>query len=267
MRAGISRAGRERLSQVLGKGRRLITVEDAARALHERPREVAKQLSIWAGNGWLRRVRRGLYIPVPVEASEAARWSDDPLYLADAVWTPCYFTGWTSAGHWSLTEQLFKTTVLKTTQRVRTSEQHLLEHSYLVAHTATAGMWGLATVWRNDRKLQMADPSRTVLDILDEPALAGGIRHASDILRAYLEEHDGKELLAYGDRLGNRTVFKRLGYLVELLHIGRPELVALCRQRLSAGLARLDPGGPAAGRIVSKWGLRVNVPLAPEMPS
>jgi len=46
---------------------------------------VARKLARWARLGWLRRVRRGLYIPVPVEAEDPRRWTDDPLYLADAV--------------------------------------------------------------------------------------------------------------------------------------------------------------------------------------
>jgi len=76
---------------------------------------------------------------------------------------------------------------------------------------------------------------RTVVDILDTPRLGGGIRHGAEILGSYLDDHHPATLVEYGDRLGNRTVFKRLGYLVEALEQDHAELVAACRERVSAG--------------------------------
>ena len=111
------------------------------------------------------------------------------------------------------------------------------------------------------------DPARTVVDILDAPRLGGGIRHAAEILAAYLDDHEPAILVEYGDRLGNRTVFKRLGYIVEALGQERADLIAACHERISAGFALLDPDGPDGGHYVSRWGLRVNVRLGPEEPS
>ena len=118
---GISGAGRAELTAVAGR-RRFVTPDDVAAELEVDPSVAAKKLAHWADSGWLRRVRRGLYIPVPVEAERPSGWSDDPLVVATEVWAPCYFTGWTAASHWGLTEQVFRTTVLKTTRRVRAAE-------------------------------------------------------------------------------------------------------------------------------------------------
>lgn len=248
--------------------RRFVTPEDAAAELGVDPRMAARKLAHWAEKGWLRRVRRGLYIPVPVEAERPGSWSQDALVLAEAVWAPCYFTGWTAANHWSLTEQAFRTTVLKTSQRVRTSRARLLDAKYLLVHASAETMtWGLQSVWHEEVRLLLADPARTVIDILDAPRLGGGIRHAAEILASYLDEHAAPRLVEYGDRLGNRAVFKRLGYLLEVLGRNEPELTAACRARLSAGIALLDPSGPRAGRRVSTWGIRENVRVVPEQPS
>jgi predicted transcriptional regulator of viral defense system len=228
----------------------------------------AQKLSRWAANGWVRRVRRGLYIAVPVEASDPSAWSEDALVVAAAVWSPCYFTGWTAANHWALTEQVFRTTVLKTTNRVRRSDERLLNRDYLVSHVdADTLAWGLKSEWHDEVKLQFADPARVVVDILDSPRLGGGIRHVAKIVSAYLEDRDASVLVEYGDRLGNRTIFKRLGYVVEALALELPELLEACRQRVSAGNSPLDPDGPPGGRRVMRWGLRVNVLVADEGPS
>lgn len=263
MRAGISAVGRGDLVTLVGRGRRLINVDDAARLLDEDHREVTRKLARWAEMGWLRRVRRGLYIPVPVEAEDPTTWSEDALYLADAVWTPCYFTGWTAANHWALTEQVFRTTVLKTAERVRDVRQKLLDHEYLVMHVSPEKLWGTVSLWRHDRRIQLADPTRTMIDVMDQPALAGGIRHAGDMLLTYFETHDGGDLVSYGDRIGNNAVFKRLGYLIETLRLDRPAIVFECRSRVSAGLSLLDPSGARTGAITTAWGLRVNVRIEP----
>jgi predicted transcriptional regulator of viral defense system len=71
----------------------------------------------------------------------------------------------------------------------------------------------------------------------------------------------------YAERLGNRAVFKRLGYLVETLGRDEPELIAACQARLSTGLALLDPDGSPDGPRVPAWGIRANIRIAPGSPS
>ena len=95
-----------------------------------------------------------------------------------------------------------------------------------------------------------------------------GIRHGAEIVAAYLDEHDPSTLVAYGDRLGNGAVFKRLGYLIEALGLRQDDLVAACRERLSAGCLRCSiPVGPSRPVGLSRWGLRLNVAVSPEAAS
>jgi|NGEPerStandDraft_6_1074524.scaffolds.fasta_scaffold06644_4 predicted transcriptional regulator of viral defense system len=263
--AGISGRGRADLASVMAPGRRFITPADVVDALDLDPEAAAKKLARWAKDGWVRRVRRGLYIGVPVDATNPAAWSEDPLLVASEVWSPCYFTGWTSARHWALTEQVFRTTVVKTTERVRSSTVRLLDHDYIVNHVAGDALaWGLKSDWMGNSRLRFADPARTVVDIFDSPKLGGGVRHGAEILSAYLDENDPERLVEYGDKLGNRAVFKRLGFVAETLDIGGRDFIAACQDRLSAGIASLDPDGPRRGRRVMRWGLLVNVTIARE---
>jgi predicted transcriptional regulator of viral defense system len=265
---GISGSSREELARVVGRGRRLVTVDDVAEVLDLDRTSAAKRLARWNEHGWLRRVRRGLYIPVPVDAENPRAWSEDPLVLADAVWRPCYFTGWTAASHWGLTEQVFRTTIVKTTERVRKTRDFLLDWEFKVAHTSADEIaWGLVRVWRGDRRVLFADPARTVVDVLADPSLAGGIRLGAEILDAYLLEHDSRTLVEYGDRLGNGAVFKRLGYLVEAAGLPDDGLTDACRERLTTGIALVDPGGPSTGPRRGDWQIRENVTVGRAVPS
>lgn len=263
MKSGISGASREELAAIIARGRRLVSVDDVERELSVDRVEAAKKLARWTKQGWLRRVRRGLYIPVPVDVEHPELWSEDPLVLAEAVWSPCYFTGWTAANHWGLTEQVFRTIVVKTTGRVRAARQELLGQEYLVGHAPESIMaWGLHPTWQREHRVQFADEARTVIDVLDDPRIGGGIRHVAEILEAYLAEFDWARLVEYGDLLDNGTVFKRLGYLSESLHLGDEELVTACSERLSGGISLLDSSAPTRGPRVGRWGLRANVQVA-----
>jgi predicted transcriptional regulator of viral defense system len=259
---GISASGRAELAAVLAGGRRIITPDDVSMALGIDATTSAKKLSRWTGLGWLRRARRGLYIPVPVDVTDPQSWSEDPWLLADATWAPCYFTGWTAANHWSLTEQMFRTTVLKTSARVRRTKDRLLDHDYLLRHVAADHLsWGVTPVWRAERRLLVADPARTVIDSLDDPSLIGGVRHAAEVVAAYVADHPTRTLVDYGDRLGNGAVFKRLGYIVERMELDAADLVAACAERLSSGISLLDPSAHRSGARVASWGLQVNVAI------
>lgn len=263
---GISAEGRAELAQVTSRGRRLVDVGDVAETLELDRNAAAKRLARWASRGWLRRVRRGLYLAVPVDVENPETWTEDPLILADEVWSPCYFTGWTSAQHWHLTDQIFRTVVVKTTQRVRSSDETLLDQDYLIGHVPPSALeWGLKAVWIRERRVRLADPARTVIDVLDEPHLGGGIRHVADILESFmLDRPEPHLLLEYGDRLGNRTVFKRLGYLLGELDLGEEGLRAACRSRISTGISLLDPSASERGKRISEWNLRANVDLGPQ---
>ena len=107
-------------------------------------------------------------------------------------------------------------------------------------------------------KINVADPTRTILDVLDTPALGGGIRSVLDMLKTYLASkyRDPQLLIRYADQFGNRAVFKRLGYLAAIFFPSEVELVAECRKRLSAGNAKLDPKLPA-DRLITTWRLWV----------
>lgn len=267
-RSGISGRSRTLLARLTGRGREIVTVDDAVDRLKLGRTEAAKLLARWSEQGWLRRIRRGMYIAVPVDAEHPERWSADPLVIATAVWSPCYFTGWTAGSYWSLTEQIFRTTIVQTAKRVRSAEQTLLDHRYLVSSTSSAKLeWGIRSEWLAATQIRMADPARTIVDVLDDPSIGGGIRHCAEMLGTYFAEYDRSTLLDYGDRLGNAAVFKRLGHLCERLELADDPFLEECQQRLSEGIALLDPSAAEYGERDPRWRVRVNARVRFDGPS
>jgi predicted transcriptional regulator of viral defense system len=238
-------------------------VADAARVLDLDLDRTRRLLGYLARRGWLSRIRRGLYVAVPLDTRRPGEWVEDPWVVAQRVFDPCYIGGWTACEHWELTEQLFRTVLVVTAKRVRDREPVLQGLPYRVTVRAANKLFGTRPVWRDQVRVQVSDPSRTMIDLLDDPTLGGGIRTVADILSEYFRsEHRNDTLLVdYGDRLGNRAVFKRLGLLLEHLGVDASELEESCLDRRSSGLVALDPSVGAKGRIVRRWGVRVNVTL------
>jgi predicted transcriptional regulator of viral defense system len=256
---GISSKGRRELATIAGEKGGLVTVDEASARLGLSTSSTAKKLARWAKLGWLRRVRRGLYLVIPASAEDPAEWSTDPLLVAAVLWAPCFATGWTTANHWALSDQVFRTTVIKTCRRVRSSSMTLIGNNYLLTHIPGSELWGTTPAWIQGQRVELADPARTVIDVMDRPGLAGGIRHAADILIQYIENHEWRQLVTYAKRLDNRAVFKRLGFLVSHLGIESPELIGECRRRISKGMSRLDPDARGTGYRDPDWNLRINV--------
>ena len=87
----------------------------------------------------------------------------------------------------------------------------------MLKHVRETAMFGTKGVWRGRVKVDVSDPARTIVDMLDDPAIGGGIRHVSDCLGAFLNEAGTapEALIATAERFDNGAVFKRLGFLLE----------------------------------------------------
>jgi len=248
---------RDQLAAVLRVSGDLMQVEDAARVLGVSRLKAAKSLARWEGRGWLKRLRRGLYAPVPLSLTANENVLDDPWTLVPELFAPGYIGGATAAHHWDLTEQLFRTIFVYTTRHVRTKEEMIQSIPFQLRHIGEDRMFGTSTLWRGRTKILLSDVHRTIVDLLDDPSVGGGIRHVEGCFQAYLQakEADLSRLLDYAERLGNGAVFKRLGFLGERLHAPADFLKA-CRERLTKGNAKLDPTLPTP-RLVKRWRLAV----------
>ena len=119
-------------------------------------------------------------------------------------------------------------------------------------------MFGLKSVWRGQVKVSASDPNRTILDVLNDPLLGGGLRSTTDIFINYLksDNRDLDLLIDYADQLSNGAVFKRMGFLLERLMPEEQEVIDVCRERMTTGNAKLDPA-LASDKLVTRWRLWV----------
>ncbi len=258
--AGLSGANRAFVAQLNRELRGPFTPADAAAATGVEHARAARLLRHLAEQGWIARVQRGLYTAVPLEADDPENWGADPWAVAMAALAPGYVGGWTALHHWDLTDQIFSTTVFVTARPVPRRQRTIGNARFELRHRSPATLFGTRRAWREGTPVEISDRERTLVDCLDDPSLGGGLPHTAEALATYAEMADvsWRQIIQYGDKLGNRTVFKRLGYIAETLGFANDELIEESQRRLSTGAGRLDPGRPDEGAITTRWGLRIN---------
>ncbi len=253
---GIGIKSRERLARVLRKTGGAISPSEVAEILTISNPQASKLLSFWATQGWVRRVQRGLYIPVPLDSLTDDVAPEDPWILAERLFSPCYIGGWSAAEHWDLTEQIFSSILVFTSRRPRKREQNIGGTRFLLKTRSELRFFGLKTVWRGKTKVQVSDPSRTIIDALDDPRVGGGIRNITDLFNNYLKSKHRRidDLLSFAKLIGNATVFKRLGFLLERYEPAETAAIDECLRHLPEGNSKLDPELPEDG-LITKWKL------------
>lgn len=255
--AGIGKLSRQRLSEVLrGVKGGCVTSKNAAEILDVSTARARAFLAAWAINGWLYRVRQGVYLPVDLAASSSDQALIDPWSVANELFAPCYIGGWSAAQHWGFTEQIFETTVVITSRHINGKKQTAGGLTFLIKKRKAEKMFGLKSVWKEHLKVQVSDPHKTIVDMFDEPAIGGGIRSVIDFFQQYLASphFNADILLEYAAKMNNKTIFKRLGFVLSKISPSSTALIDRCKQNISQGNSQLDPDLKGV-RLIKKWRL------------
>ena len=255
--AGIGKLSRQRLSEVLRKAKGgCITSKNVAEFLNVSTSQAREFLSSCAENGWLYRVRQGVYVPVDLAAVSSDQSLIDPWIVANELFAPCYIGGWSAANHWGFTEQIFESTLVITSRHINGKKQMAGGLHFLLKKLKSEKMFGLKVVWKEQLKIQISDPHKTIIDMFDDPSIGGGMRPVIDFLQQYLasSHFNADTLLEYASRMDNKTIFKRLGFVLSKIKPNASALIDFCKQNISQGNSQLDPSLKGK-RLLKKWRL------------
>ncbi|MBS0628663.1 MAG: hypothetical protein JSS30_00385 [Verrucomicrobia bacterium] len=255
---GIGKKSRSLLSQVVRKSDGFINSALVQKVLNIPKAKAKLYLSRWAQAGWLKRIQRGSYIPIDMEVQDLSLVMEDPWIIASGMFSPCYIGGWTAAHYWELTDQLFTDILVLSTHPQPRSERKIGDHVFIVRKIPLKRMFGLKIIYRDKAKVQISDLHKTIVDILDNPSIGGGIRSALDFLESYLRspDKDVNRVLDYAKKMNNKAIFKRMGYLLTILKYPEASILAQCETNMSQGYSQLDPSAKGK-KLIKKWRLWV----------
>lgn len=238
--------------------RTVFTVDDARGLLDTSDEVLWKLLHRLTLKGRIQRIKRGFYVLVPAKAGYLPKWREQVYAMIDDLLDDYYLGYWTAMNHWHMTEQLPLTAFIATTSRRRDFVyDDTVPIKFITLNPRK--FFGWTTEEAGSHKFRVSDPEKTAVDSMDLPQYAGGLAEATKTLSHDL---DWSKLIEYADRQGNRTVHKRLGYLIELKGADVPaDALKQLRSRISSGYSWLDPTAPhKALRHDSRWNLKINLP-------
>ncbi len=250
------------LLTLASQNKQVFTTADA-RAIVGGPRHrVNKMLARLSEKRWVCRLRRGLYLILPFEAGVEGTYTVHPFRIVPHLATPHAIAYWTALHYYGYTEQIPGTIFVSTTAR-RGSTTFTIEElgiTYRFVVLTSRKFFGRRRIWIEGKEVFITDRAKTVVDCLDHPEYCGGIVEAAKGLYEALTREDfpPQSLTEYADRMGNRAIFKRLGYLAELLDLPVGGEIEHWRRALSAGYTLLDPLAGDHGPYNHRWRLRLN---------
>lgn len=241
----------------------VFTLAEARSVLGGSTQVTSNMLSGLVRQGWIVRVRRGVYEVAPIWATRGSYESDRFAGLSQSL-EPPYYIGYRSALElygwlqhpvvgrlWIAVQQ--KRRVLRTPR----------DRIVWVVTRPDRFEWGLTQRWIGTVKVSVSDQERTFLDCLHLPRHAGGMTEiAAALIRAW-PTLTLDRLASHVDRLDNASVARRLGALVEALDLEGADRLTnrLPHRRWRGRPVSLDPSLPTGGGIDRRWGVRMNVPV------
>lgn len=233
-------------------------------------RYINNLLSRMVRDGWLTRLRRGLYAR---EGTVPGEIQIHPFAIITHLVRPSAVSHWSALNHHDLTEQVPRVVTAFTPKKVVTPSMrggqngrgrgpHAWEIDSVRYEYVTVKQeyfFGIEKVWVDENSsVPITDRERTVLETFISPRMFGGIGEALGIIENHIRNLDPNKLVAYSCRYGKISVAKRLGWALE--RVGVPESVLEPLLKIPAtGYHALDPTRPHLGPCDRRWMIQENL--------
>jgi predicted transcriptional regulator of viral defense system len=177
------------------------------------------------------------------------------------VFAPCYVGGWTAAGHWGLTEQLFRSTLVVTRRHMRRSKTTVGGSAYRVVKESRTTTSGLKPVWRGNARVLVSDVGRTLVDACAYPGWIGGGGMLAAAFLAAVGENlvIPPNLLIAARHAPSGAALGRLGLLIDRFMPAAEPARKFCTRNRGTGYVRFDPAVARNGSLSTRWGVWLNI--------
>lgn len=238
------------------QGRYYFTTQEAAEFLGTTVGNASKLLSDLRTRHWVVQLAAGKYLLLSLESGLTDLFLGNELVVGSKLVSPYYLSYWTAIHYYGWTEQVPRTVFIATTRK--RNPLVFSGHKYQFIKLADKKFFGYQPVWIDANRVEMASPEKLLVDCLDLPRYAGGIKEVAKIIVHGGTQVDWDKVIEYALRQGNGAVVKRLGFLLSVLNeqVGTQKEL---QKGLSAGYAALDPSLPKDGKYELSWKVQVNL--------
>jgi len=255
---GIGAEYRRKLALVINASKGIITPSLVSKTLNVSQQEAGRLLSRWNRQSWVKRIKKGVYIPVTANDITGDLSIEEPWILANHLFAPGYIGGFSAIKHWDLSEQIIEVITYFTTKKIKERYPVIGDTRFRLKTILPYKIFGTKNAWIENVKIPVSDPTKTIVDLLDDPSLVGGMRVVKDIFLEYKDSEyfTPDQLISYAEIMKNKTIFKRLGFLIGTMGLNKIIDKYNLTDRISKGYSIFDPGIENTS-IINKWKLRI----------
>lgn len=257
-RRTLSQSESHLLSSLAAAGFTVFTTVDARALLKTGSTDISKLLHRLNRKGWLKRLERGKYLIIPLEAGPEAQWAEHEYLVAASLASPYYLAYATPLHYYGYSDLPLNPVTIAVTRRKRSVAIGGLTYQFVAIKSEK--FFGYQPISLLGNTIQMAEREKAIADGLDRPDLVGGVLEAAKGLYFGKDELDWEKLAAYARRLQNQAAMRRLGFWLELLAVSDDRMLAQLSESKGHSYALLDPAGPPDGARSARWRLIINIP-------
>jgi len=248
------------ISTLARQDKKIVSVEDARGVVKKGTNKV---MSALIRKKWVLPLKRGLYaiVPLDVGVKGADSFILHNFVVASHLVEPYYIGYWSALNQYGFSEQIPRTTFIATTKPKMPLK--ILDADYYFVRIETKKFFGFNKLEIESCKVNISTPEKTIADCLDHPEHSVGIDEVARAIYFNHEEVNIRKIYGFAERMGNMTILKRLGYILETAGLLDKYKVLFSQFSPSKGYPALDPLSPKRGKYNSKWGLLVNFELKP----
>jgi len=232
-------------------------IEELTEALETTYNSVQTTASGLESNGWLTRLKPGLYLLVPLLTGEESQYTAHKFYIANHLVDPIYIDFWSALGFHGFTEQVPRSVTVATTKRLKDRTVHDVEYHFVTL--AEHKFFGHEQYAVGGHQVPIATPEKTLADCADQPQHCGGVRELAKGIRKGPDGYDPETLIEYARQIGNGAALKRLVYLMDHYGVPVPDRESV-EAEFTEGSSPLDPTRSAKGDYAPDYRLYVNIP-------
>jgi predicted transcriptional regulator of viral defense system len=207
--------------------------------------------------GALDRVKSNLFVRIPSHiVHDKGKYVEDPILVGKHLTKPYFFSYYSALYLHGLSQQPASHFYLSTTNHIQEVDYHGLVFRPVIL--TKKRFFGFKEIKYREENVFVSDLERTIVDVMNRPEYAGGYE---EIIRSIqdVEKVDWKRMLKYLDRMREKILFNRTGFVFDMLgeFVDTPDwFLKELEKRLSGNIYYFEKN--RKGSYVKKWKIIVD---------
>lgn len=172
--------------------------------------------------------------------------SENIFAISNRIFEPSYISFWTAASFYGYTEQQLKAIQIITTKQYK----NLHVRNFMIEPTTynKEKFYGYVKL----ENFVIVCKEKLIIDILFMPEKSGGMDEVRKIIKNMWSEIDEKQLLIFLKKFNNKSIYNRLGYILEELKL-KKRINTILNKHITKGYVKLNPQKPKTNKYNKKW--------------